>query len=791
MEAASRPTVRPHYSRLFEAAGLGLVMTDARGMVLHVSPMAAKLLQRPIESLYGKSFEALFGHVLPPLANEQEFHQRLYHQRKTYDLTFIRFNTQIEISFSLVGGTLVNGTPMPIPQVDYPDNPDELLSLLVESQWHETLYSVLANHLPDIGVVMFDTDYRYLLAEGQALEHAGFHRAMMEGRTIDEALTPELRAGLKPIYRATLEGESLQQDYVYHERTYHLTTIPIRHNDGTVIAGMVVIHDITRFRAIEAQLRASKDHLTTLVKAIPDVMFVVDQYERITEFHSDEFDDLVRMLFPTLKLHTTLQESGFPEIFYDKFSQGIQEAFEKQSRRIFRLETTTLQGTELFLSAEVTIVPLHTETMLVIIRDMSEQAWAQDLLMRLMDRLRSLDDIENTLARSNPNIHETLVMALHSAVTFTDAEAGFIAMLDEQGEWQPAHVKAATYNLEAVNDYLRQRCDPIPYILESGQSLILSRGGVLTDAPFLEGMTAQVFVPLKLNDRVIGILVMEAPQAGAFDGESVSFIELTMSRYTSALENARLRMNAERQFEELSDLYERVSKLEELKTDMIRVASHDLRTPMMLIVNYVNLAREGLAKSALSEVHEYLDSIRAATERMRQMTGEILSLERLQSLVNDETPNIESTDALAQTAFQDNTHSAKLKSQEYTLFIADEPMFAAIDPVQIREAMSNLISNAIKYTPNGGKISVNLRTDDDKIVFTVTDTGYGIPKEALDKLFQPFYRVPQTRRIAEGTGLGLSLVKSIIERHKGQLFVESEQGKGSTFGFTLPRRPHA
>ena len=351
----------------------------------------------------------------------------------------------------------------------------------------------------------------------------------------------------------------------------------------------------------------------------------------------------------------------------------------------------------------------------------------------------------------------------------------------------PAHAKAATYDLDAVNDYLLHRRGPIAQLIESGESIILSRENVLKDVPFLEGMSAQAFVPVRLNDRVIGVVVLEALQAGTFDRESVSFIELSLSRYTSALENARLRLNAERQFEELSELYERVSKLEQLKTDMIRVASHDLRTPMMLIVNYVNLAREGLAKSTLSEVHEYLDAIRAATERMRQMTGEILSLERLQSLMNEEEPNIEEITALVRVAFQDHAQSAQLKSQTYLLSMNDEEILVAIDPVQIREAIGNLISNAIKYTPNSGTISVSLRAEKDAIIFSVTDTGYGIPQEAFDKLFQPFYRVPQTRRIAEGTGLGLSLVKSIIERHKGQLFVESEQGKGSTFSFTLPR----
>ncbi len=781
MEAAYRHTVRPHYARLLEASGLGLMVVDVRGRVLFVSPKASALLERPADLLCGQSIEALFGITLPKLSDSQELHQRVRYRHKTFALTLVRFSTQIEITFSVL--TTPSFTPRVI---DFPEDPDDLRALLAESQWRETLYSVLAHHLPNIGVVLFDTDYRYLLAEGEAIERSGFCREMMEGRTMHEALPTELIDDLKPLYDATLNGESLRNEYVYNGRTYTLTTVPIRHQNGTVIAGMVVIHDITSFRAIESELRASQDHLMTLVKAVPDLILVLDREERIIEFHSDEYDEIARALFPQLTIGASLRDSGFPEPFYKAFCMRLRNVYENGRRQIFTLETTTLTNNDYF-SVEVNITPLENERVLVVIRDISEFAWMQDLLSRLMERLMALDDIENKLAREVPNMQDTLSMALHSAVTFTGAVGGFIAMLDEDGRWLAPHVTDSVYVPQEVVAYLNQPRTPITEVLASGESLILSREHVVRGAPFLEHTQSQAFIPLNLNDRVRGIVVLEGLLPGTFDRESVAFVELTLSRFTSSYDNAYLRMRAEQQLKELSELYDRVSKLEQLKTDMIRVASHDLRTPMMLIVNYVNLAREGLAKSQTQEVYEYLDAIRAATERMRQMTGEILSLERLQAMANEDQPNIENLAELARAAFHDHQQSAYLKSQTYTLFSTDEVMQAAVDPVQIREAMGNLISNAIKYTPDGGRIDVTLRAENDKIIFSVTDSGYGIPQEAFDKLFQPFYRVPQTRRIAEGTGLGLSLVKSIVERHKGELNVESELGKGSTFSFSLPR----
>jgi len=109
------------------------------------------------------------------------------------------------------------------------------------------------------------------------------------------------------------------------------------------------------------------------------------------------------------------------------------------------------------------------------------------------------------------------------------------------------------------------------------------------------------------------------------------------------------------------------------------------------------------------------------------------------------------------------------------------------DEVQLREAIDNLIQNAIKYTPEGGRVVVHLDVEDGRARFTVTDTGYGIPEPLQARLFQPFFRArtAETAQV-EGSGLGLHLVKNIIQRHNGQMIFRSTYGEGSTFGFKLP-----
>jgi signal transduction histidine kinase len=108
------------------------------------------------------------------------------------------------------------------------------------------------------------------------------------------------------------------------------------------------------------------------------------------------------------------------------------------------------------------------------------------------------------------------------------------------------------------------------------------------------------------------------------------------------------------------------------------------------------------------------------------------------------------------------------------------------DAALLNRVMTNLLSNAVKYTPEGGRVTVHAQQKDDDLEVKVVDTGRGIPTEALPHLFERFYRVPGSEEESEGTGLGLNIVKSIVEKHDGEIWVESQVDHGSTFAFTLP-----
>ncbi len=173
---------------------------------------------------------------------------------------------------------------------------------------------------------------------------------------------------------------------------------------------------------------------------------------------------------------------------------------------------------------------------------------------------------------------------------------------------------------------------------------------------------------------------------------------------------------------------------------------------------------------------------------MRDMLDNILSLERIEQMANTVTSERFDLAEQVRKAADEYEVQAGNKSQQLNItFEVDVVPIVQGDVNQVYEAISNIIGNAVKYTQESGSINVTLQIDSDRIRFEVQDNGYGIPVEAQERLFQPFYRAKTKETIdIDGTGLGLHLVKNIIERHGGEMLFHSVYGEGSSFGFALP-----
>lgn len=225
-------------------------------------------------------------------------------------------------------------------------------------------------------------------------------------------------------------------------------------------------------------------------------------------------------------------------------------------------------------------------------------------------------------------------------------------------------------------------------------------------------------------------------------------------------------------------------RLDKMRSDLIATVSHDLRSPLQMIYTYTGLLPE---VGPLNETQEeYMEGINHSVERMSALISNLLDLAKIEAGI-EMTVKACQMDSLIRASLTGFLKQASLKGVAIHTEIDSPLPLIAGDPTRLEQVMANLVGNAIKYTPAGGQISITAQAVNHEIVVEVTDTGIGISTEDQEHLFEHFFRAKnlQTRDI-EGTGLGLSIVKSIVERHSGRVWVHSQLGEGSTFGFALP-----
>ena len=223
-----------------------------------------------------------------------------------------------------------------------------------------------------------------------------------------------------------------------------------------------------------------------------------------------------------------------------------------------------------------------------------------------------------------------------------------------------------------------------------------------------------------------------------------------------------------------------------MKSTFISVISHELKTPVALIKGYAGTLRRPDAEWDMETIRESMEIIEEESDRLTELIENLLDASRLQAGQLQLEKTEVQIDKMAARIVQDFRTQTRL----HTFHLDFTPNFPVIqaDPERLRQVLSNLLSNAIKYSPQRGKITVSGRHDDQYVYVAVSDQGIGIPAGERDRIFDRFYRVESAlSRRTQGAGLGLYLVKSVVEAHRGRIWVSSSPGQGSTFVFSLPK----
>ncbi len=305
---------------------------------------------------------------------------------------------------------------------------------------------------------------------------------------------------------------------------------------------------------------------------------------------------------------------------------------------------------------------------------------------------------------------------------------------------------------------------------------------------------AWIAVPLKVKDRILGSLMVDRIQAHSLTQDDLELMMTVAHQVAIALDNAA----AYEQIEDLNmglevKVSERTYELEQadrLRSQFLSLVSHELKTPLTAIKGFLQNLLDGLTGPLNEKQQRYLSRMLENSDRLIRMIEALLDRTRIQSGRLDLVPSEIDLGHCVADAVEQLRLLAQGKRQTLETFPPPTPLIVWADCDRLIQIVTNLVQNAVKFTPEGGGIMVTVRQESQTLAgVSVRDTGPGIPPEFLDQIFDPFFRVKQVRSGIKGLGLGLSIVRTLVELQGGTIVARSEPGQGAELFFTIPLFP--
>lgn len=290
--------------------------------------------------------------------------------------------------------------------------------------------------------------------------------------------------------------------------------------------------------------------------------------------------------------------------------------------------------------------------------------------------------------------------------------------------------------------------------------------------PDVGPIQAQILLPLVVRGKTTGLAFIFSDRSDAYSPDEVFLFSMLAHQLAVTLENARL--------------FQEMSALDRMKSEFIAIASHELRTPLHNIRGFVKLLMDGKVQDAGTQ-REFLSIVDEQSAHLTRLVNDILDVSRIDAGRMQMGKETLPVDELVQGTVAQFRNAAEEKAITIEPILPPDLPTVEGDRERLGQVLTNLVSNAIKFSPAHTAITVRARVDGDELIIDVRDQGIGIPEEALPRLFERFYQVGNSATRTEGgSGLGLYISKKIVEAHGGRIWVESKVGQGSTFSFALP-----
>ena len=404
-------------------------------------------------------------------------------------------------------------------------------------------------------------------------------------------------------------------------------------------------------------------------------------------------------------------------------------------------------------------------------------------LRYMAEQLARLIEVSLTL-NSTLNLNELLRFIIRTAAEIIDCESVSILLYDEKRE---RLVFAAATGSDP------KRLSEMPVPLDSSlagtifrENKIISLSDVKNDSSNYSMVSRQVDfevhnilgVPMRMKEKPTGVLEALNKRDGDFDESDADILSVIASQAAVAINNARL-------VKALQDAYNELRANDQLKSNFLALASHELRTPLGVIIGYASFLQE---ESPSSELSDHAKQVLNAAMQMRVLVDAMTNLNMLRSKEMVLHRQMVPVQQILRAAYGEVKRLAETKGQKVVLDLPENPIPIKCDQDKLISAFTNLMDNAVRFTPEGGKITIGAKSQPGEVLAWVQDSGKGIAEVELKKIFQEFFQIePHTTRKHGGMGIGLSIAKGLIEAHGGKIWAESPGlGKGATMMVLLP-----
>lgn len=625
----------------------------------------------------------------------------------------------------------------------------ELLEISEQLKENEQLYRTLTSNFPNGMVLLFDKNMRYVFADGTLIEHLGFRKNQMIGKTLYDVFPASECKVFEKLYKKVLNGNEQFFEYEHNDIVTQNIIVPIEDNKNRIVYGLAIVQDITQRKRNENQLKESSMLFNTVIESVdegitlsePDGYFEIfnSRMIEITGYTKEEANkiDFMQAIYPD-------------EAKFQKASQMLERLRLERSNKNFETTIISKQGKERTLLVSSTLMTYnHKDYYLSTYRDISKRIKAQKEREASEQKFRNF--IEQTV----------------DGILLTDAEGRIV-------EWNKA---LEFYTSIGRNQVLGSKIWDLEYneLIKPEQQ----------SAEMYDRLKGKFFEQINNED----ITNYEIEFYGRDGAVRIFFLSAFLIKIGNEKLLARLARDiTERKKAEntLKESEKRLRELNQTKDKFFSIVAHDLKNPFSNIIGLSEMLVNRFNTIDAEKTQRFLRYIYQSSEQGYGLLENLLKWSRSQRGSIEWNPKPINMHNIVQDTILLLQSVAKYKGVEISQTLSENDEVYA-DADMTLTVIRNLMSNAIKFTHPGGKITVSVVRHGNEMEVTVADTGVGISKENQAKLFRiDVNHSTEGTNEEKGTGLGLILCKEFVEKNGGKIWVESEEGAGAQFKFTLP-----